>query len=226
MQRDALLPLLKQLRFNGMLSHFEEIVDVAALKQWNGFEFMQRFLETEVAYRQTRSLQYRLELARLPQVKTLDQFDCSQMSFQPEQLDLLAEGEFIKNKHNLLLIGGSGSGKTHLALAIAYAALQKHFRVKFYVLSDLARQLLQAKEQRYESNLMARLQRFDALVIDEMGYFPIDPQASCLLFELFSKLYEKTSLIITTHLTFDEWAPLFGSAKASKAILTELLIIA
>ena len=83
----------------------------------------------------------------------------------------------------------------------------------------MARGLLQAKERCYEASFMARLQRFHLLVIDEMGYFPIDQQAEPLLFELFSKLYEKTSLIITTHLTFDEWAPLFGSTKASKAII-------
>ena len=84
---------------------------------------------------------------------------------------------------------------------------------------DLARHLLQAKEHRYEANFMARLERYRVLVIDEMGYVPIDTQAGPLLFELFSKLYEKTSLIITTHLTFDEWAPLFGGAKSSKAII-------
>lgn len=120
------------------------------------------------------------------------------------------------------LTGGSGSGKTHIALSIAYAALQKHYRVKFYLFGDLARNLLQAKEHRYESSFMTRLQRFHVLVIDEMGYFPIDQQAESLLFELFSKLYEKTSLIITTHLTFEEWTPLFGSAKSSKAIIDRI----
>lgn len=86
----------------------------------------------------------------------------------------------------------------------------------------LGLQGLQAKERRYEQNFMAKLQRFHLLVIDELGYLPIDQQAGALLFELFSKLYEKTSLIITTHLTFDEWASLFGNAKASKAIIDRI----
>jgi DNA replication protein DnaC len=219
MRNEAMLSLLKTLRFNGMLSQFDEIMEAAEIKKLNGIELMKQLFETEIAYRQTRTLRYRLEMARLPQVKSLDNFDCSELPIQKEQLIALTECQFIIEKSNLLLIGGSGSGKTHIALAIAYAALQKLYRVKFYLFGDLARLLLQAKEHRYEANFMARLERYRVLVIDEMGYVPIDPQAGPLLFELFSKLYEKTSLIITTHLTFDEWAPLFGGAKSSKAII-------
>ncbi len=219
MHNETVVTLLKALHFNGMLSQFDEMMEVAELKKLTGIQLMQQFLEAEIAYRQTRSLRYRLDIARLPQVKSLDNFDCSGTPIKEEQLHHLAECQFIEERRNLLLIGGSGSGKSHIALAIAYAALQKHYRVKFYLFGDLARGLLQAKERCYEASFMARLQRFHLLVIDEMGYFPIDQQAEPLLFELFSKLYEKTSLIITTHLTFDEWAPLFGSTKASKAII-------
>jgi DNA replication protein DnaC len=219
MRNEAMLSLLRTLRFNGMLSQFDEIMEAAEIKKLNGIELMQQFFETEIAYRQTRTLRYRLDMARLPQVKSLDNFDCSELPIQKELLIALTECQFITEKSNLLLIGGSGSGKTHIALAIAYAALQKLYRVKFYLFGDLARHLLHAKEHRYEANFMARLERYRVLVIDEMGYVPIDPQAGPLLFELFSKLYEKTSLIITTHLTFDEWAPLFGGAKSSKAII-------
>ncbi len=222
MAKENMLSLIKTLRFNGMLSQFDEIMAIAEMKKMNGIEVMQQFLETEMAYRQTRSLRYRLDLARLPQVKSLDNFDCHDIPIQPEQLRHLAECQFIEEKRNLLLIGGSGSGKTHIALAMAYAALQKHYRVKFYLFSDLARNLLQAKEHRYEANFMARLQRFHLLVVDEMGYFPVDQQSEALLFELFAKLYEKTSLIITTHLTFDEWVPLFGSAKSCKAMIDRI----
>jgi DNA replication protein DnaC len=219
MHHDTLLPLLKTLRFNGMVSQCKEILETADIKQWNGVELLQQFLETEIAYRQTRTLRYRLDMARLPQVKSLDYFDCTDMPIQKEKLTALTECQFITEKNNLLLIGGSGTGKTHIALALAYAALQKLYRVKFYLFSDLARHLLQAKERRYETNFMARLEHYQALVIDEMGYVPIDPNAGSLLFELFSRLYERTSLIITTHLAFDEWSPLFGSAKSSKAII-------
>lgn len=144
---------------------------------------------------------------------------CQDTPVERETLDQLGECAFVSQKHNILLIGGSGSGKTHIALATAYAALQQRYRVKFYVFSDLARQLLKAKDHHYEGNLMNRLLYFQVLVIDELGYLPIDQAASHLLFELFSKLYERVSLVITTHLSFEEWAPLFGSSKASRAIL-------
>lgn len=219
MHNETVLSLLKTLRYNGMLSQFDEIMETASVKKLSAIEIMQQFFETEIAYRQTRTLRYRLDTARLPQVKTLDNFDCTELPLKKEQLITLSECNFITEKSNGLLIGGSGSGKTHIALAIAYAAIQKLYRVKFYLFSDLARSLLQAKEHRYEANFMARLQHFDLLVIDELGYVPIDSDAGPLLFELFSRLYEKTSLLITTHLTFDEWATLFGGAKSSKAIV-------
>ena len=129
---------------------------------------------------------------------------------------------FIHQKQNLLLIGGSGTGKTHISLALAHQALQKDCRVKFYFFSDLARHLIYAKERKYEQNFIASLQRFHLLIIDELGYLPVDQQAGALLFELFSKLYEKTSLIITTHLTFDEWTTLFGNPKSSKAMIDRI----
>lgn len=222
MHNEAVITLLKSLRFNGMLSQLDEIMEVAEIKKLTPMQWLQQLLETEINYRETRSLRYRLELARLPQVKSFENFDCNGLPIKQEQLLQLAECQFIEEKRNVLLIGGSGSGKTHLALAVAYVALQKQYRVKFYLFNDLARRLLHAKEHRYEENFMAKLQRFHLLVIDEMGYCPIDQQAEPLLFELFSRLYEKTSLIITTHLTFDEWAPLFGSAKSSKAIIDRI----
>lgn len=222
MQNEPIRSLLKTLHVNGILHHWEELKDVAALQSMSNLAFLQKLLETEAAYRETRALLYRLDVARLPQIKSLAAFECQETPVQPHQLEQLADCQFVKEKQNILLIGGSGSGKTHLALATAYEALQQRYRVKFYVFSDLARQLVQAKAHHYEGNLMNRLLRFQVLVIDELGYLPIDQAASHLLFELFSKLYERVSLIITTHLAFAEWAPLFGSAKASRAIVDRI----
>lgn len=222
MQYESLRPLLKGLRFKGMLAHLDEIMTISDIKQMSGIELIRQLLEIEVSYRQTRSLIYRLELARLPQIKSLDHFDCSNIPIQQEKLQDLLTCHFVVQRQNLLLIGGSGTGKSHIALALAHEALQKNFRIKFYSFGDLARQLLHAKEHHYEQNFMARLQRFHLLVIDELGYLPIDQQAGSLMFELFSKLYEKTSLILTTHLTFDEWAPLFGNPKTSKAMIDRI----
>jgi DNA replication protein DnaC len=219
MQNEATVALLKTLRFNGLLNQWDELTEVARLQPKSNLEFLHQLLETELSYRQTRTLLYRLDTARLPQIKTLGDFDCQETPVQRSDLECLAECQFVIAKRNVLLVGGSGSGKTHIALATAYTALQQNYRVKFYVFSDLARQLLQAKAHHYEGRLINSLLRFQVLVIDELGYLPIDQAAGHLLFELFSKLYERVSLIITTHLSFEEWAPLFGNAKASRAIL-------
>ena len=127
--------------------------------------------------------------------------------------------KFIKDHYNILIIGGSGAGKSHLAIGLAYLALQNSYRIRFYKFAELARDLIKAQSHNYETAFMAKLQRFDLVVIDELGYLPIDPKASPLLFELFSNLYEKVSTIITTHLTFDEWPNIFGNIKATKAII-------
>ena len=205
-----------------MLAHLDEAMTVADRDHRSVIDVLTGFLEIEKAHRQSRSLAYRLELTRLPHIKFLEEFDWSNTPLKQEKIESLMDNHFIHHKQNLLLIGGSGTGESHLSLALAHNALKKECRVKFYFFSDLARHLLYARERKYEQNFMAGLQRFHLLVIDELGYLPVDQQATALLFELFSKLYEKTSLIITTHLTFDEWAPLFGSPKASKAIIDRI----
>src|SRR3546814_19441530 len=131
MQYEPLQGLLKTLRFNGMLAHFGELIEVCESQKLTNIELMCRFLEVEVAHRQTRSLLYRLDLAKLPQIKSLDNFEWSNTPLQQEKVTSLLQGEFIARKQNLLLVGGSGSGKTHIALALAHAALQKDYRVKF-----------------------------------------------------------------------------------------------
>ena len=222
MSYDTLRPLLEKLNFKGMLAHLDELVSLDQIKPISDIGLFKKLLEMEIAHRQTRSLAYRQELARLPHIKSLENFDWSHTPLQKDKIDHLMACHFIHQKENLLLIGGSGTGKTHLSLALAHQALQKDCRVKFYFFSDLARHLIYARERKYEQNLMASSQRFHLLIIDELGYLPVDQQAGALLFELFSKLYEKTSLIITTHLTFDEWTPLFGNAKSSKAMIDRI----
>jgi len=214
--------LLKKLHCNGMLENFQDIIETAKEKHEPWLQTLRQLLEVEVEYRKTRSLIYRLKLAKLPQIKTIENFDTNESPLEKNMLDELTECQYIQEAENILLVGGSGTGKSHIALSLAHVALQQGYKVKFYKFSELARKLLQAKEHRYEANLMAHLQRFNLLIIDEVGYLPIDKQAGSLLFELFSNMYEKVSLILTTHLAFNEWGELFGNLKATKAIIDRL----
>jgi DNA replication protein DnaC len=212
---------LTTLGFKGMLQAYDEKNELSPNdSQW--LDSFKQLLEAEITYRQTRSFMYRLNLARLPQIKTLETFKAESLNFDQNTLDQLSQCDFIKNNENILLIGGSGTGKTHIALALAHAALQQRYRIKFYRFSQLARELSQAQEHRYESAFMRRLQNFHLLIIDELGYLPVDQKAGALLFELFSALYENTPVIITTHLTFEEWGDMFGNKKSTKAMIDRL----
>lgn len=222
MQHDNLLSQLKALNLLGMHNFLQEHLLLEDDKPLQDASLWQHCVEAENAYRQARSLAYRIDLARLPQIKQLNDFDCSAIGLKPEILEFLAAGHHFQTHQNICLIGGTGTGKTHLAIGLAYAAIHQRYRVRFYKFNELARVLLKAQEHRYELNLMANLQRFNVLVMDEIGYVPIEPKAAPLLFELFGSLYERTSLIITTHLNFQEWGDLFGSAKATKGIIDRL----
>jgi DNA replication protein DnaC len=221
MQGETLLDLLKTLQLQGMLNFLQEklLLDDELLLD---VDLLIQALQTEWAYRQGRSFAYRLRAARLPQVKQLCDFQITATPIKPQILEQLKQGGYINTHDNIIVLGGTGSGKTHLAIALAYTAIEQQHRVRFYKFNELARILLKAQERRYELNLMAHIQRFDLVVIDELGYVPIESQAGALLFELFSNLYERTSLIITSHLNFQEWGELFGSAKATKGVIDRL----
>lgn len=208
---------LGALGLKGMLQYFNDTIDLKSQEQWP--QMLLSMLKNEASYRQTRSFMYKLGLAKLPQMKSIDNFDLTDLPFKHETLAEANSMKFIKEHHNILIIGSSGTGKSHLAIGLAYLALQNNFRIRFYKFAELARELIIAQANNYETAFMAKLQRFDLLVIDELGYLPIDPKASPLLFELFSNLYEKVSTIITTHLMFDEWSNIFGNVKATKAII-------
>ncbi len=221
MRHETLLNLLQHLQLQGMLKFLQEklLLDDELLLD---VELLIQALEMEAAHRQARSFTYRLALAKLPQIKQWDEFVLEDTPVKPSLIEQLKTCDYIKTQNNIILLGGAGTGKTHLALALAYTAIGQRYRVKFYRFSELARLLLKAQERRYELNLMAQIQRFHLVVVDEVGYVPIDPQAGILLFELFSRLYEHTSLILTSHLNFQEWGELFGSAKATKGVIDRL----
>ena len=165
---------------------------------------------------------YRLDKAKLPQIKTFEDFDFKHAEVDTKKIEELLTADFIAKHENIILRGGTGSGKSHIGNALAYKAIQIGYKVHFIKFNTLARNLLEANSEREALRYMQRLQHFNLLVIDELGYLPVDKQAEVLLFELFSACYEKNSLLITTSLEFKEWSDIFGNKKATKAMVDRL----
>ncbi len=212
-----LVPLLDKLGLTGMKTHLFETMNLTDPQADDKtYVILKRLLEVECEYKKSRSLKYRLRLAKLPTIKLLSETSQAKLV---EQVDIK---EVIDNHNNIMLIGGAGTAKTHLAIGLAFSALEMNYRVRFYTLNELATQLLSIRAHNYEVRFMESIKRFDLIIIDELGYVPIKPESGPLLFELFAKLYEQSSIIITTHLRFEEWGEIFGNAKATKAIIDRL----
>lgn len=212
-----LVLLIDKLGLAGMKAQLTEVMNLTnELYASPVIEILKKLLTAECEHKKSRSLYYRLQLARFPGIKLLS--DTSQAKLT-QNIDIQ---KVVDNRENIMFIGGSGSAKTHLAIGLAFTAIERGYRVRFYTLNELATQLLNARTHNYEIQFMKSVRRFHLIVIDELGYVPIKHEARFLLFELFAKLYEQSSLIITTHLKFEEWGDIFGNPKATKAIIDRL----
>lgn len=214
---------LKTLKLPSILREHRKMAAVCQAEGADYATYLLRLIEREIHDREQRAAERRLKSASFPVVKTLDSFRFdAQPSINQPLVRELAHGEFVRERENVLLIGNSGTGKTHLATALAFAACQMGFKIRFFGVTGLVTQLLERREERQLERFFKQLDRLDLLVLDELGYVPFSKPGAELLFEVISRAYERTSLIVTTNLPFESWTEVMGSERLTGALLDRL----
>ena len=214
---------LKALRLPTFLREYDKVSKQCAAEGVDHSRYLLRLAELEVIDRERRMVERRIKQARVPTTKSLDSFEFKSLpSLNKVMVMELARCEYINANENIIAVGNSGTGKTHIALGLGLAACQKGLAVGFVTASSLVHELLEARDDKRLLRLQKQLAKYRLLIIDELGYVPLSPSGAELLFAVFSQRYERGSTIVTSNLPFDEWTSTFGSERLTGALLDRL----
>jgi DNA replication protein DnaC len=216
---------LKYLKLFFMLDQHQDLAQQASKKQWSHLDYLEKLSDGEAALRQDRATQYRIRMARFPVIKTLDQFNWSwPKSINRLQVQNLFRLQFVQDKSNIIFLGGVGLGKTHLASALGYNACLKGYKVLFTTAVDIVNSLAAAQAAGRIKEALKKYTQPALLVMDELGFLPMDKAGADLLFQVISLRYERGAMVITSNRAYKDWSEIFNNdSTLTSAILDRLL---